>query len=144
MGLLVCKLFTEPQEVPELERCLVSDPDHITQGSQGDHVTKIQIALNRLSKGPGRENFNLKEDGIYGPKTAAAVKAYKNAPQRRILQSFQTTADDIVGKRTIKSLDDEMDILENELPVADRFVSTTVEGSPPRSQPVPILKLSGA
>ncbi len=129
MGLLKCQLFQTPPEVRDrLERCLLKDPDHITQGSRGEHVRKIQIALNRLSKGSGRENFNLKEDGIYGPKTAAAVKAYKNAPSRRILQPQQKTADDIVGKRTIKSLDDEMDILENELPAASKFVSTTVLG----------------
>jgi hypothetical protein len=79
-------------------------------------VRKIQTALNALSSGPRRENFDLKVDGIYGPKTAAAVKAYKAAPQRRILGPGQTTPDDIVGKRTIKSLDDEMEIKENESP----------------------------
>jgi hypothetical protein len=42
----------------------------------------------------------------------------------------QKTADDIVGKRTIKSLDDEMDILENEPPSGSGFVSETVLGAP--------------
>lgn len=131
MGLLTCQLFQTPPEVRDrLERCLLRDPDHITPGSRGEHVRKIQIALNRLSKGSGRENFNLKEDGIYGSDTAAAVKEYKNAPSRRILQPSQKTADDIVGKRTIKSLDDEMDIIENEITSASKFVSTTVLGAP--------------
>jgi len=131
MGLLQCLLFQTPIEVRDrLERCLLKDSEHITPGSRGEHVHKIQIALNRLSEGPGRENFNLKEDGVNGPKTAAAVKAYKNAPSRRILQPSQKTADDIVGKRTIKSLDDEMDILENELPTGSRYVSTTIFGVP--------------
>ena len=114
MGLLKCQLFQTPQAVRDrLERCLVNDSDHITQGSTGEHVRKIQIALNRLSKGPGRENFNLKENAIHSPETAAAVKKYKDAPNRRILQPWQTSADNIVGKRTIKSLDDEMEILEH-------------------------------
>ena len=131
MGLLKCQLFQTPPEVRvRLERCLLNDPDHVIPGSRGEHVQKIQIALNQLSKGVGRENFNLKEDGIYGPKTAGAVKAYKNAPSRRIMNPPQKTADDIVGKRTIKSLDDEMDILENELPFGSGFVSETVLGAP--------------
>jgi hypothetical protein len=80
----------------------VSDPAHITGGSRGDHVAKIQLALNQL------DDAELKFDGIYGPATAQAVMDYKNNPSRRILQSFQTTADNIVGKRTIASLDSEM------------------------------------
>jgi peptidoglycan hydrolase-like protein with peptidoglycan-binding domain len=132
MGLLLCQLFQPPPEVLDrLERCLLNDSDHIAPGSMGEHVRKIQIALNRLSEGPGGENFDLKEDGIYGPKTAAAVQAFKNAPRRRILQPFQTSADNIVGKKTMKSLDDEMDILENEAPWrADPFVSLTPTAPP--------------
>ncbi len=120
---LKSKLFTQPQD-PKLEACLVSDPNHITPGTVGAHVKKIQIALNQLSS-----NVFLIIDGIYGPKTAAAVKAYKDAPQRRILGPGQTTADNIVGKKTIQSLDDEMDILENESDEASSFVSTTVLGA---------------
>jgi peptidoglycan hydrolase-like protein with peptidoglycan-binding domain len=127
---LKSQLFTTPDPDPQLEACLVSDPAHIMPGSRGDHVKKIQNALNRLSAGPGRENFGLKVDGWYGVKTAAAVKAYKNAPSRRILQPWQKTADDIVGKRTIKSLDDEMDILENELPLFSGLISPTNIGAP--------------
>ncbi len=131
MGLLKCRLFLTPLEVrSRLERCLLKDSDHVVQGNRGEHVRKIQAALNRLSAGRGRENFKLKEDAIYGPKTAAAVKAYKNAPSRKILGPGQKTADDIVGKRTIKSLDDEMDILENEVPSGSLFVSLTVLGTP--------------
>src|SRR5262245_8605611 len=92
---LECELFTSPTRDLKLEACLVSDPAHITPGARGDHVKKIQLALNRLSAGPGRENFNLEIDGEYGSKTAAAVKAYKNAPSRRILQPWQKSADDI-------------------------------------------------
>jgi peptidoglycan hydrolase-like protein with peptidoglycan-binding domain len=141
MGQLRCKLFSIPQD-PQLEACLVRDSAHITPGAQGAHVKKIQTALNDLSRGPGRENFNLKVDGIYGPKTAAAVQAYKNSPRRRILGPGQSTADNIVGKRTIKSLDDEMDILENELPQGSAFVSLTNLGAPHDHSTCPFGKFS--
>jgi hypothetical protein len=145
MGLLQCQLFQEPPEVHDrLERCLLNDADHITPGSIGDHVKKIQIALNQLSVGPGRDNLELIEDGVYGPLTAAAVKQYKNAPSRRILQPSQTSADDIVGKRTIKSLDDEMDILENEVPTqADPFISTTLGGPAHAHNACPTFRNNG-
>ena len=124
---LTSKLFTQPPD-PDLEACLVSDAKHITPGSKGEHVRKIQIAINSLTQGPGRENIFLVMDGIYGPKTAAAVKRYKDAPQRRILQPWQTSADDIVGKRTIKSLDDEMAIFEEEDNPESDFISRTHSG----------------
>src|SRR5260370_14125658 len=87
---------------PRLEACLVSDPAHITPGSSGDHVARIQLALNQL------DDAELAFDGIYGLATAQAVTDYKNDPARRILQPSQKTADNIVGKRTIASLDSEM------------------------------------
>lgn len=122
---LQSKLFTVPRD-QKLEDCLIRDSAHITPGTQGEHVKKIQIALNQLSDG----KVFLIIDGKYGPKTAAAVKAYKTAPSRRILGPGQITADDIVGKGTIKSLDDEMGIFENESDSSSNFVSTTVLGSP--------------
>jgi hypothetical protein len=127
---LTSQLFTSPSLDAKLEACLINDSAHIALGNRGDHVKKIQTALNRLSAGLGRENFNLKVDGVFGPKTAAAVKAFKNSPSRKILQSWQKSADDSVGKRTIKCLDDEMDILENEFPVFSGLVSPTNRGAP--------------
>ena len=121
-------LFTSPDVDPHLEACLVDDAAHITPGSRGDHVAKIQIALNQLSEGPGRENFSLVVDGVYGTATAAAVQVYKNA--RGILQPFQSSADNIVGKRTIRSLDDEMDILEREVPIFSGLIAPTPFGVP--------------
>ena len=120
------KHFTSPPD-RRLEACLVNDAAHITPGTIGDHVKRIQIALNLLSAGPGRKTVFLKVDGIYGPRTAAAVKAYKQ--QRRILQPWQTSPDDIVGKRTLKSLDEEMEVLENEEPADSGFVATTPAGA---------------
>jgi hypothetical protein len=121
MGSLRSKQFTKPAEDVKLEACLVSDPAHIMRGAKGDHVKKIQDALNQLS------TAGLVLDGCYGQKTAAAVKAYKDAPSRKILQPWQTSADDIVGRRTIKSLDDEMFDLENQ---TSQYVSLTSLGSP--------------
>lgn len=123
---LQSKLFTIPPD-PQLQACLTSDASHITPGASGDHVKKIQIALNELSDG----RVFLIIDGKYGPKTAAAVRDYKNAPSRNILGPGQKTADDIVGKRTIQSLDDEMTIFENEdHGEPSLLVSTTSKGAP--------------
>ena len=122
-NVLESDLFTSPPDT-KLDACLARDAGHIFQGAVGDHVAKIQEALNRLSAGPGRENFNLAVDGKYGPETAKAVKRYKDT-RGNILGPGQTSADNIVGRRTITSLDDEMSILENEVPLSSVFVSTT-------------------
>lgn len=93
----------------KLEACLVSDPAHVTQGAKGDHVSKIQAALFLLD-GSNIETRELNEKR-YGPSTASAVLAYKK--KRRIVNfSYQTQADDIVGKMTIAALDKEMCLYE--------------------------------
>lgn len=85
----------------KLEAAAVSDPAHVTPGATGTHVKKIQQALNKLDRA------NLAEDGIYGTGTANAVLAYKRA--RKIINpSYQTQADNIVGKMTIAALDREL------------------------------------
>jgi peptidoglycan hydrolase-like protein with peptidoglycan-binding domain len=82
----------------KLEAAAVADHAHITPGSNGAHVKKIQQALNTVDRA------NLTEDGVYGSRTAAAVLAYKRA--RSIVNPrYQTQADDIVGKMTIAALD---------------------------------------
>ncbi|MBV9275656.1 MAG: peptidoglycan-binding protein [Verrucomicrobia bacterium] len=91
---------------PKLEAAALSDPAHIVPGASGDHVRKIQLALIRLDKA------TIVPDGVYGRATAAAVLAYKQ--KRNIInRSYQTKADNIVGKMTIAALDKEM--LEAEL-----------------------------
>jgi hypothetical protein len=48
----------------------------------------------------------------YGPSTAAAVLKFKK--KRRIINtSYQQHEDDIVGRMTIKAMDDELAIAEN-------------------------------
>ena len=121
-------LFTSPEIDPRLQACLVDDAAHIAPGSRGEHVAKIQTALNQLSAGPGRENFNLDVDGAYGAATATAVQKYKN--NRKILQPGQLAADNIVGKKTMQGLDDEMGILENTVPPLSGLISPFDYGAP--------------
>ena len=97
-----------------LEAAATSNPDHIVPGDRGEHVKKIQLALNQL------DNAGLNPDGIYGPKTANAVLAYK---QKRgiINRAYQSEADNIVGIMTMAKLDEELgggggDDTEGEVP----------------------------
>ncbi len=92
-----------------LEACALQDAAHITRGATGDHVAKIQFALFSLDRLTiDRTELVLQQ---YGRSTAAAVIAYKT--KRRIInQSYQNAPDDIVGKMTIASLDQEMRLTE--------------------------------
>jgi len=96
-----------------LAACLVDHAKHVTQGDRGPHVGKIQCAVLALEGGAisGRELAESR----YGRTTATAVLAYKT--RRKIINfSYQTKPDDIVGKMTIRSLDNEMVVVElNEL-----------------------------
>lgn len=76
------------------------------------------------------------ENGTYGTETTKAVKKYKDSPKRRLLQPGQVRADAFVGKRTIKSLDEDMFRVENPGPGP----------TPPSPNPVPPnpARLSGA
>jgi peptidoglycan hydrolase-like protein with peptidoglycan-binding domain len=98
----------------QLEAAAVDDSAHITPGSHGTHVSKIQTALNRL------DNANLEVDGHYGPLTANAVLAYKQ--KRNIINpSYQQFADNIVGRMTMVALDRELmgNVLLNPLEITD-------------------------
>ena len=93
----------------KLEAAAVSDSSHILQGANGPHVRKIQKALIEL------DGVDIDADGAYGPRTAAAVLAYKQ--KRHIINfSYQTQADDIVGRITVAALDKELS--DREQPVA--------------------------
>ncbi|WP_067846626.1 peptidoglycan-binding domain-containing protein [Nocardia lijiangensis] len=122
-------LLTSPAPDQQLENCLISDPAHIGEGINGvgEHVRRIQIALNEV------DGAGLEVDGIYGDDTGDAVEDYKNV--RRILAPGQTTADRIVGKRTIGFLDDEVFEFENTMPPETGLVSPSEAGLPhPHSQ----------
>lgn len=127
---LLSKLFTQPNRLERLDKCLTDDAWHILRGHRGEHVRRIQSALNQLSAGPGRENFDLKGDGVYGPLMADAVQLYKSAPSRRILGPGQKIPDKVVGKRTIESLDNEMQIHESILPTYGGLIAFDHLGFP--------------
>ena len=92
-----------------LEDCLIHDGAHLKTGAVGGHVTKIHSALVLLDNST-IDIVELRE-GRYGPSTAAAVLAFKR--KRQIINySYQTQADDIVGKMTIAAMDREMLALE--------------------------------
>jgi hypothetical protein len=90
---------------PKLEAAATSDPAHIVPGAVGRHVAKIHEALIVLDDAK-IERSEL-QNASYGPTTAGAVLAYKQ--KRNIInRSYQTKADNIVGKMTMAALDDEM------------------------------------
>ena len=90
---------------PKLEAAAVSDPAHVLPGATGPHVGKIQLALILLDAAVIADS---ELDSLtYGDSTARAVLAYKR--KRNIVnRSYQTQADNIVGKMTMASLDGEM------------------------------------
>jgi hypothetical protein len=99
---LVSNLFKSNRA---LEACAVQDSAHVTLGAIGNHVAKIQLAISVL------DGFVIDRNELqmqrYGRSTAAAVLAYKK--KRQIInRSYQNAPDDIVGKMTIASLDQEI------------------------------------
>jgi hypothetical protein len=90
---------------PNLEAAAVADSAHITLGSSGQHVNRIQAALIVI------DGATISPDEVqqksYGPSTAGSVLTYKQ--ERNIInRSYETQADNIVGKMTMASLDAEM------------------------------------
>ncbi len=123
-----------------LQACLVSDAAHVVPGARGHHVALIQSALVRLRFLEAQDA--RAEAGFYGPRTAAAVLAYKR--QFRIInRTYQTEADNIVGRMTIASLDDAIWVLDgghDGVPRAPSWLGLH-PASPPsgtgRSEPTP-------
>jgi peptidoglycan hydrolase-like protein with peptidoglycan-binding domain len=89
----------------KLQACLVDDRAHITQEAAGPHVKKIQMALISLD-GSQIDHAEIVASR-YGPSTAASVLQFKQ--KRNIVnRSYQSSADNIVGKMTIATLDGEL------------------------------------
>ena len=106
MGALQSKLFTGDSR---LEACAVEDAAHVTMGTVGDFVTRIQTAL-RLTDGASIDAADLTSNR-YGVSTARAVLAFKT--KRSIInRAYQQQPDDNVGKMTIARLDAEMVVVE--------------------------------
>ena len=94
---------------PRLERCLFHDSAHVLKGHRGDFVSKIQYAVLVLAGGTIRGTEVSSQ--LYGEDTARLVQKYK--VNRKIINyTYQQSADDIVGKMTIRALDSEMFAIE--------------------------------
>ena len=108
------KLFASDKA---LEACLTTDTAHLTPGSVGEAVSKIHTALLIIdNRQVSAEELKSRR---YGQTTAAAVLAYKT--KRSIVNPrYQTKPDDIVGKMTIASMDDELMVIERS--VQDRRI----------------------
>lgn len=103
---LSSKLFRGDRQ---LEACAVNDAAHLTLGTRGEHVAKVQMALSAL------DGLNIDREELvaqnYGRSTALAVLSFKT--RRQIInRSYQNTPDNIVGKMTIARLDQEMRLFE--------------------------------
>ena len=113
----------------KLQLCLVSDRAHILLNAVGDHVVKIQRALiliDRLSIDGGELR-----DERYGVSTANAVLEYKK--KRNIInKGYQTKADNIVGKMTIASLDQDMLRIEQTMRIKVESVVCGFDHDPKR------------
>lgn len=102
MDMLKSELFRGD---PRLEKTLVSDPHHVVPGDRGAFVSRIQNAVLVLEG--GQISAHELQSRLYGPDTARLVLAYKT--RRQIInKTYQNTADNIVGKMTIRKLDEEM------------------------------------
>jgi hypothetical protein len=98
----------------DLEAISQHDSAHLLYGTSGEHVQRVQFALLFLMAAdiPDDELHYRGQDkvGFYGTKTAEAVLAYKTAHKPPILNTalHQTKPDNIVGKKTIVFLDDDL------------------------------------
>lgn len=104
---------------PRLEACLTQDSAHLTLGVSGEFVAKVQAALMYLD-GLDIDDEELDKQ-TYGKSTAEAVYQYKSA-REIINRSYQQSVDKIVGKMTIKSLDDEMKDAEENPVEAEKMI----------------------
>jgi hypothetical protein len=111
-----------------LEQALISDPAHVQKGDRGDHVTLIQGALLTIDKSQISQDEQLQQ--LYGESTANAVLEFKK--KRRIINfGYQTSADNLVGRMTMLSLDTEM--LAQERGRSNLLLSFGITLSPPKA-----------
>jgi hypothetical protein len=109
-GVLSSKLFTgegiDDSTRQRLEGCALGGNEtltHIAHGQRGQHVRRVQEALSRIRESDpslGIPSFSV--NGVYDPAFAHAVYVYK---QRRSILNYRGQIDDIVGTKTIRSLD---------------------------------------
>lgn len=117
MSTLTSRLFTQadPATFQRLENCANGVPNevasHFAMGQQGEHIRRVQTALSTIADrlpelGIGAVTVN----GSYDAAFANAVARYKQA--RRIL-NYANQVDNIVGRKTIASLDQDVATLQD-------------------------------
>ena len=99
---LVSSLF---KDNAQLAACQTSDVAHLTLRAQGEHVSRVQLALSAV------DCLHIARCEMvtqtYGPSTAKAVLAYKT--KRSIINKARQSAPDaVVGKMTITRLDQDI------------------------------------
>ena len=102
---------------PAFEAALVNDKAHITPGSTGNQVWKIQAALMMVMDPPPRIAANElgAKAKFYGSSTTAAVLRFKR--DRQIINyTYEDDVDPIVGKMTVAQLDKELKKKEGDVP----------------------------
>lgn len=117
----------------KLNDCATKDPAHFVRGSFGDHIALVQDALIQLNQdafldAKDAASFTTEAAGaFYGPITAKVVEFYKNNHKPKpILQPWQKTADNVVGRQTISFLDDDMAALEGIPPAPEPKPATDI------------------
>ena len=124
---------TEGVTRQKLNDCATKDPAHFVRGSFGDHIGLVQDALIQLNQhafldAKDAASFTAEAAGaFYGPITAKVVESYKNNHKPKpILQPWQKTADNVVGRQTISFLDDDMAALEGIPPAPEPKPATNI------------------
>jgi hypothetical protein len=96
------------RDEPKLQACAEHDAAHVTAGQHGEHVRRIQRALEILVPDltlPASE----KNAGRYGTATANAVLKYKREHRPPIINpKYQSQPDSVVGRMTIAALDQDL------------------------------------
>jgi hypothetical protein len=113
MGVLASKLFTDADKatVDKLEDCATGRPSEVSshfarnQNQSGEHIRRVKQALKNvqdLEPGLGIPPFTV--DEVYDDAFARAVAVYKD---KRNIRNCANKIDDIVGIKTIRSLDND-------------------------------------
>lgn len=111
MGTLSSRLFVEgdPATVKKLEDCATGRPTEVishfsqTANRNGEHVRRVQLALKQVQdRNPELAIPSFDVNGVYDAKFAKAIAVYK---ERRGIKNYANRIDDIVGIKTIRSLD---------------------------------------
>ena len=112
MGALRSKLFTEADAatIKKLEDCATGKPNEAMShfrrnhvNGKGEHILRVQQALENVRK--SRPELGIPEfavNGVYDASFAKAIYVYK---EKRDIRNYANRIDDIVGVKTLRSLD---------------------------------------